>query len=207
MLNYKHDSKKFLFNSKVNDCYLSLQYIIFLDTEGTPIQELAAVEANTQTREIVDVFLGHAMTNESDQFARDHIHGLNLSYLEREGFDSENELLLAFKDWLAPKSFSKILSNGVEKEQKALNIKIDNFPLLPWSERGNEPSHQLALKFKKSGMSIMGQQCSSATHSSYISALFCKNQKSYEIKSKHKYHCALYDAYELYLHYMFYEPC
>lgn len=176
-----------------------------MDTEGTPIQELAALEVNTQTQEIVNVFLGYAMTDKNDDFSRNHVHGLDLSFLEREGFHSEDDLINAYKDWLAPKLYSKIISNGPDKESKALKVPIVNYPLLPWKDRGNEMSHQLALRFKKLGVSIIGRQCLPSTHASFICAPYCKNEKSFETKAKHEYHCALYDTYELYLHYMFYE--
>ena len=45
--------------------------------EGSPIQELAALEVNRNTNAIMDVFLGHAYTDEPDNFSRRHIHGLN----------------------------------------------------------------------------------------------------------------------------------
>lgn len=176
-----------------------------MDTEGAPIQELAALAVNTETREIVDAFLGYAMTEESDLYSRNHIHGLDLTFLKREGFHSEDDLIMAFKDWLAPKLYIKIISNGSHKESKALNLAVENFPLLPWNERGKEISHQLALRFKKLSMSIMGRKCSPAAHSSYVCTLHCKNPTAFETKSEHKYHCAFYDSYELYLHYMFYE--
>lgn len=178
-----------------------------MDTEGTPIQELAALEMKSQTREIVSVFHGYAKTELTDSFARNFVHGLNPLFLKQEGLDSESDLIAAFKDWLSTKSYSKLLSNGPDKECKALSIKVENFPLLPWRERKNEMSHQLALRFKKLQVAILGRQCLSTSHSSFICAPSCKNDETYEAKNEHGHHCALYDSYELYLHYAFYQTC
>ena len=60
-----------------------------MDTEGSPIQELAAIEVNRRTYAIMDVFHGFALTDEPDAFARDHIHGLNKDYIKTQALPSE----------------------------------------------------------------------------------------------------------------------
>ena len=42
--------------------------------EGTPIQEVAALEVNCNTNAIIDVFLAYPHTEKLDDFARDHSH-------------------------------------------------------------------------------------------------------------------------------------
>ena len=68
--------------------------------EGSPAQEVAALEINRWTNEIVDVFHAFAFTEEDDSFARKHIHGLNKSYLKAKGFPNEASLLAILKIWL-----------------------------------------------------------------------------------------------------------
>ena len=75
--------------------YISLQFsIIFIDLEGTPIQEASALEMDFETREIVDAFHKHARcNNDDDVWARKNVHGLNLTFLNKYGLDSSSELI------------------------------------------------------------------------------------------------------------------
>ena len=52
----------------------------------TPIQELAAIEMDVQSKRITDVL---ANCEEDDSFSRFYVHGLNTSYLKRHGFVNE----------------------------------------------------------------------------------------------------------------------
>ena len=45
--------------------------------EGSPIQELAALEIDRNTNEIVDVFHAYAYTEDEDKLTRKYIHGLD----------------------------------------------------------------------------------------------------------------------------------
>ena len=73
--------------------------IIFIDSEGEPIQELSALEMNFKSKEIVDVFHGHAFTTELDSFSRRHVHGLNPVLLKKTGYENTYKLLKAFHSW------------------------------------------------------------------------------------------------------------
>ena len=60
--------------------------MLFVDIEGTPMQELAAIVCN-DAHNIIDVF--HAFVFypfEVDLWSRLHVHGLNPEYLRREGY-------------------------------------------------------------------------------------------------------------------------
>ena len=169
-----------------------------MDTEGTPIQEVAAIEVNCSTHAIVDAFHGYAYTDEADTFARKHIHGLNKTYLKDFGFPSETDLLHMFKIWIATKPNAIIFCNGAEKERQALNLAIKEFKLLPWAERRYCASHQIAIRYKELTIPVCGQRCVKSAHSSFQTALSSSNASSSIAKARHGYHCALYDVMELY---------
>ena len=59
------------------------QSIIFVDMEGTPVQELSAIEVDTTQRKkrVLDVFHAYGNYSAGDHFARDHIHGLSEKFL------------------------------------------------------------------------------------------------------------------------------
>ena len=44
--------------------------IIFIDMEGSPVQELSAIHMNAHTKQIVDVYHTHAFSHRSDLWAR-----------------------------------------------------------------------------------------------------------------------------------------
>ena len=174
-----------------------------MDGEGTPIQELAAIEVNCKTYSILDVFHAFAYTEVDDSFARKHIHGLNIDYLKEEGFPSEAELIDAFQKWLANKPDVKILANGAHKERQALGVPIHEFSLVPWAERVKCSAHRYALEMKDKNRSILCKhksavKCSDLAHSSFVSAAHSKNALTTLAKVNHGYHCALYDVIELY---------
>lgn len=171
---------------------------MFLDIEGSPAQELAAIEVNCDTYEIMDVYHGFAFTEEEDSFARQHIHGLNRSYLKEKGLPNEACLISMFKAWLNRKPCVNIYCNDNQKESKVLNLKTHNYQLLPWAERCDTPSHRIAIRFKELCIPILGQKCVASAHCDFISACYSRNTKASAAKTRHGYHCALYDVLELY---------
>ena len=166
--------------------------------EGSPIQELAAIEINRKTFEIEDVFHAFAFTKEDDSFARKHVHGLSKNYLKQEGFCSETSLLAKFRKWLVHKPNVRIFCNDAQKESKILGIKLNEFKLLPWVERRNAVSHKVANRFKKLSIPILGRKCTPSAHACFVSAPFCANPLNFLAKTEHHYHCALYDVLELF---------
>lgn len=166
--------------------------------EGTPTQELAAIEVNRSTNEIVDVFHGLAFTEVDDSFAQKHIHGLNKAYLKKHGFPSESSLVAVFKIWMHYKPNAPIYCNGPEKERQTLGLPIGDFKLLPWAERRHCASHQIAIRYKELSIPVLGRNCSSAAHSDFQNAPSSPNAFSSIAKARHGHHCALYDVVELY---------
>ena len=169
-----------------------------MDTEGTPVQELAAIKVNRNTHEIANVFLGYAYTDEDDEFARQHVHGLNRSYTKEYGYPSHIGLIQGFKDWLAYIPNALIFCNGAEREKRTLDLDIREFKLLPWAERKDCASHKVALAYKELTIPIRGRRCDQKAHSCFRSAPSSPNASASIAKARHGYHCALYDVMELY---------
>ena len=189
-----------------NDSHVvPLQFtIIFVDTEGTPIQELSALEMRLHDRQIVDVFHGHADMKEEqdkDKWARKHVHGLSVSFLKENGYSSELELIIEFKCWLRGKNYLNVFSNAPKKEEDALSLNICDIALPPWIERHNQPYHIIAKCFKDMNLALLNKSCSREAHSAYEGV--DRNQHGNPLiqtaKERHGYHCSLYDCWEMYL--------
>lgn len=170
--------------------------------EGTPVQEIAAIEVDICTRDIVDIFHAYSVTEEADTFAREHIHGLNKIWFGNNTFPSEYSLLTTFKIWNACKANKTLYANGASKEAKALDLNVKEFSLLPWIERKDRLSHKSAIACKNFATPILGRFCSPLAHSSFISAVTSKNALITAAKHQHGYHCALYDVLELYFEWL-----
>ena len=138
--------------------------------EGTPIQEVAALEVNRSSNAIMDVFLAYAHTEMPDTFARNHIHGLSKNYLQQFGFPSEDALLSVLKMWLQNKPYVAVFANDSRKESQALGIKISDFKLAPWAERSSCASHKIALRYKQLSIPVLNRFCSSSVHASFVNA-------------------------------------
>ena len=176
------------------------QSIVFLDSEGTPTQELAAIEVDLNSKAIVDVFHDFAYTAEEDDFARSHIHGLNFDYIKKHEslLCCEIALIHEFKKWMMDKPNTTIYCNGAAKERRILNNKIVDFKLLPWVERTFCMSHRIANRFKELSIPVLGQHCNPLAHACFVSSMSHRNPLIAEAKARHGYHCALYDVIELY---------
>lgn len=154
------------------------------------------------TREIVDVFHGHAYATENDSFGRNHIHGLNRDFLLRKGFENSNRLITAFKEWLREKNHFMFYGNDPSKESRELNFYMVDIGLHPWIERIHKPYHHVAFYFKKHNIPILSKCCCAEAHSSYKNAYVRPFNKSDAARERSGYHCSLYDCYELYLCYV-----
>lgn len=179
-----------------------MQSIIFIDSEGESVQELAAIEVDINTLEIVDSYHAFAKSATDDTFARCYVHGLNPILLDDEGFTSENELISHFKTWLSKKPHVAIFGHAPQRERKLLKLNIIDMFLDKWIERKDQPSHKISKVFKDHMVSIAGKRCSHHAHSWYRSPPAKTNVQTYMAKLEHGFHCALYDAYELYLCYL-----
>ena len=173
--------------------------LIFLDIEGDPVEEFAAIEVNRQTREIIDVFHGYAITNTKDDFSRRHIHGLNPTCVKAQvPFPSEATLIAVFNIWIARKPCVEFYANDSLRESLVLKLDIKDFRLKPWAERKDRQSHIIARKCKERATPVLGRSCPPEVHSSFTNAPHSRNSATFEAKAEHGYHCALYDVLELY---------
>ena len=133
------------------------QSIIFIDMEGTPVQELCAIEVDTSSNAIIDVFHEFANFSLSDQFAREHVHGLDKLFLWLISVGNESFLLELFMSWLKPKKYKAIYANNPAKEAKALGLSIQNFSLPNWVERQHKSFHRTAVNMKNNCQPIFKQ--------------------------------------------------
>lgn len=154
---------------------------------------------NFYTREIIDVFHGYAFTHEEDDFARQHIHGLNKTFLKLEGYQTTEELVQAFRSWMRGKPISFIYGNNPAIERKELNLNIVDVGLDQWIDRINQPYHCIARAFKEKFIPICSKRCSFDAHSSFRGAFVRRNKLSDRARASHGFHCSLYDCYEMYL--------
>ena len=181
--------------------------LLFVDSEGDPIQEFTALYVNEQSREIVDVFHRHVAfpchRYDTDRWPRRHIHGLDRAYLAKHGLRDEGALRTEFVEWLRSHPYEDILANGPTKENAFLNLQITDLRLPPWKERGLLDCHKSALSFKKRAIPINGITCS-ASHSSFVNWLPRRPHAPSPadvIKRDFGHHCSLYDCMELYFFY------
>lgn len=176
---------------------------VYVDSEGTPVQELSAIYVNSSTKEIEDVF--HAFARfphedyDPDMWARKHVHGLDIDFLSRNGVDNEEELVKDFHQWLSAHPYDNIFGHAPQKEEKLLGICIEDVKLLPWVERSEELSHILAKRLKETHSFICNVRCASAHASFQASKLEHDDCKKDRVKRDFGYHCSLYDCAECFL--------
>lgn len=170
--------------------------------EGTPVQELCAIQVDTNTNAIIDVFHEYGNFCAQDFYARQHVHGLDKLFLRWNSVGSESELLELFLSWLKLKSYKAIYANNPAKEANVLGLPILNFPLPNWVERQHKSFHRTAVSLKNHCKPIfMYVCCPLDAHCSFLYPADHVNPERRLAKVEHGYHCALYDAYELYLAY------
>ena len=176
--------------------------ILFIDMEGDTIQELSAIEMNAQTRQIVDVYHEYARTEHGDFYSRRHIHGLSVIYLNEFGFQSETALIYDFKKWLRTKNILAMYANNPAKEKTALNFPVKDIELPVWKERILTFANQTANTFKNKSVPVLNKSCPKIAHNAFQYFPVHKNSPTELAKRSYGHHCALYDTYELYLHYV-----
>ncbi len=176
--------------------------MIFLDTEGEPIQEISAIEVSMDDLRILDVYHKHARcTADEDRYSRRHIHGLNPEFLHEKGLCDETALIYDFQIWLKGKPYNVILSNDGRKERKSLaSLRVQDLCLPPWLERITESYHKKAFEWKEKRIPVHGTTCNEDAHTLYRRPHDLKNDTAVA-KAKHGHHCSLYDCLELYLYF------
>lgn len=179
--------------------------LIFIDSEGEPVQEFTALYVDEQSGKIVDVFHQHVrypLPRDKDYFARRHIHGLCRNYLQHHGLRDESDLRLSFKAWLKTHPFSKLVANAPQREISLLSMQICDIHLKPWKERINCDSHKVALFMKNNQIPICNTIC--YAHKCFIGWRPKKCNalsESDTAKSHFGFHCSLYDTFECSLFY------
>lgn len=157
---------------------------------------------NAFTRQIVDVYHAHACSDKPDDWARRHIHGLNTTFLQYHGFSSEDDLIVDFRKWLRGKDVMAMYANNPMKETNVLNFTIHDMEIPPWSERVYRPYHQLALSYKQNFIPVLDKRCCAPAHSAFVKYPMKRITETEIAKRDFGFHCALYDAFELYLCYV-----
>lgn len=175
-----------------------------MDCEGTPVQEVSAIEMSYETKEILDVFHAYAKCDyyKDDIWCRNHLHGLNPDFLERHGVKSEAVLRQDLRHWLAKKNYFYIYVNAAQKESNFLFHDMIDIELPSWIDRVKLVSHKVAFRFKQLNAAVLRTVCPEEAHSSYKSHCPQIRTQTQKLKAFHGYHCSLYDAYELYLYHV-----
>ena len=136
--------------------------LIYIDSEGEPIQEFSAIYVDELSGDVVDVFHHHVIypfEYDKDIFSRRHIHGLNRDFLSQHGQRDEDAVIRLFHEWLKLHPFDCIYAHAPAKEVKLLSLPVKDVCLKPWSERQFYKSHQLALAMKLSHFPVCNVVC------------------------------------------------
>ena len=179
--------------------------VIFVDIEGKSVQELCAIEMDSKTYKIIDVYHGFAMCyDNNDWFSRRYVHGLNVDFLREHGFSNSQNLIADFKSWLSDKSYLIMFANDSIYECEVLKpLHFEDLRLPPWIERVKMSYHQIAVRYKELNIPILNSSCFHDAHTSFRKSYsHALRNETMIVKAQHGHHCALYDCYELYLKYI-----
>lgn len=180
--------------------------MIFIDSEGTPIQEFSAISVCDKTYEILDVlhlYVKFPSSCDTDKFARAHIHGLNIDFLDQYGLENETELLVNVRAWLKRFDSFQIFAHAPHKEMEFFNIFINDVHLKPWKERHLLRSHQIALVYKLKSVPLHRIQCKAHTCFKGWKPKRSSHMTPTDVaKCKFSYHCSLYDCFECMLFFL-----
>ena len=198
----------FIASSYLVEIFNSLQLcVIFLDSEGEPTQELSAIAMSVANHHILDIYHAYAQRNYPDDYARRHVHGLNSAFLKSNGFANEAALVENFKKWLRGRDIICMYANNPDKERKFLDIQSIcdmNYPC--WIDRVPLLSHKTALQFKRLTVPVTAincfVSCPRAAHKDFAFYPTPRQSPTELVKKDFGYHCALYDTYALYLHFL-----
>lgn len=175
--------------------------LIFIDSEGDPVQEFTAIYVDEKTATIVDVFhqyVRYPFYCDKDVFSRLHVHGLNRHYLSTYGLHGENELVNHFFKWLKTHPYSSIYAHAPAREVNLLSpLSVTDVHLKPWAQRTKCLSHDIALRAKLCKYPICGITCSAhadflAWQPKHVNTLTLTDHA----KLSFSHHCSLYDCIE-----------
>jgi len=178
--------------------------MIFIDSEGEPIQEFSAIYVRDNV--IVDVFHQYVKypflkTLDEDHFARSHIHGLDIDFLEQYGLDNTDVLYSFFSSWLKKHSVTHLFAHAPSKEKNFLQLPIQDVHLKPWRERHVLSSHRNSFFMKMTSIPICNVSCNAHTafHGWYPKRKANKLNATDIVKTEFGHHCSLYDCVECFL--------
>ena len=179
---------------------------IYVDSQGTPIQEFSAIYVNEETFEIVDVFHKYVIypcsVYDDDKWARKHVHGLDLDFLAVHGLRDREELKTSFFTWLSDHPYNEMYANCPNILSPFLSLSIKDVYLVSWSSRDSDLSHQIAL-FLKLKCAKICNVCCAAAHRSFR---YWRPTQVYDMSShdkarmKFRHHCSFYNAIENFLY-------
>ena len=173
---------------------------VVVDCEGEPIQEWSALLINDEGK-ICNTFHQYVRfpsSYDSDFYARKHVHGLNLDFLEQHGAANLNELKCNFLKWLSPYMLYDIYANAPAKESQFLSLPMKDAKLLQWSQRISTTSHQTALNMKHCKVPVYDIICLAHNPVTYKPSRVILNETD-KAKLTFGHHCSLYDCVEVYL--------
>lgn len=174
--------------------------------EGAYVEEVAAIQVNAASLQIVDVFHAFAKSTREDQWARKHVHGLSKKFLEENAqYENSHELINGFRNWLKGKNVIEFFANDPCAERHWLpKFRIDNFQLPTWKDRAYTAPHVMALQFKRQWAPVLNRRCCAEAHSSFLNAPRCSGNEAKETAlQRWGPHCALYDVLEEYFSYVY----
>ena len=180
---------------------------MFIDMEGTPVQELSAVAMDMSDKVAIDIYHKYAYCPpHKDKWARRHIHGLDPFLLKEYGFRCEDELLEDFRKWLSQfPNINTMYANNPTKEKSYLKMDIKDIGLPVWSERVKHRYHKIPNALKEDNDCIfmqLGVYCHLDIHSKFCySPPPLTDSANHLAKANSSFHCSLCDVSELYLYY------
>lgn len=180
------------------------QLILVTDSEGYPVQELAAICYDLTSNSVKDVFLNWAKLpyKDNDWFARKHIHGLSPDFLQAHGLENEAALVADFHTWRQKYVINEIFAHAPHKEEVLLNLRITDVALCPWAERRKDFDFKRTLVFKILNIPIHGTTCYlEHAHKAYEGWRHTRKGSLGDIaRQEYGHHCALYDCVYILLH-------
>lgn len=186
--------------------------LIFIDSEGEPVQEFSAIYVSADGTNVLDVFHRYVQypypNYDYDSFSRRYIHGLDCDFLFQHGLPTEGDLVTTFLEWLEHHPYTAIYAHAPAKEKKlfaaatSASLLIRDISLRPWKDRRFESSHRKALAMKINCVPVCGVTCS-AHNSVCWRAKNVKTPSAADCaKMDFLHHCSLYDCIECLFFYL-----
>ena len=173
-----------------------------MDSDGISIQEFCTIMVDIDNLDVLTIYHKFAYAS-GDIWSRRNIHGLNTDYLYNFGFSNAKLLVNDFRKHISDYKVVNVFENSPNSVSYDIFQYIEDLRLPEWTTRVNQRYHILANRLKESNCQIYNVNCNSHIHSSYkpYKTFRSCRKESERVKLQHGFHCALFDAYELYLYY------